>query len=403
MARQLNKLSANEVKNAKGSGKIRKLADGGGLTLIVKGESKYWWLRYRFAGNEKTLSLGSYPQVTLADARRARDEARALLQQNTDPSAHRQRESTQRVSDGENTFRTLCEDWYKQKHYVEVTEAHAIRNWRRLEIYTFPLLARRPIRSIQPADVLQVLDAIVKKGNTETAHRVKTLISLVFRYAVATSRVDSDVTRDLTGYLPNTKVKHQHALVRPDEVSQLLKDIRVYPGNFATSAALRLSPMVFTRPGDTRQMLWEHVDFDKAQWELPTTKNGAPLIVPLSHQAVALLKEVEPVTKHRSRYVFPNARDAKRPMSNVAIKAALDRMGYGGKMTAHGFRAMARTLLQEELKYSVHLIEMQLGHRVADMHGRAYNRTEFLDERREMMQAWANYLDKLCSIMDSPR
>jgi integrase len=142
-------------------------------------------------------------------------------------------------------------------------------------------------------------------------------------------------------------------------------------------------------------MLWEHIDFDKALWELPTTKNGAPLIVPLSRQAIAVLEEVEPVTKHRSPYVFPNARDAKRPMSNVAIKAALDRMGYGGKMTAHGFRAMARTLLQEELKYPVHLIEMQLAHRVADMHGRAYNRTEFLEDRREMMQAWADYLDTL--------
>jgi integrase len=395
MARQLNKLSANEVKNAKSSGKIRKLADGGGLTLVIKGESKYWWLRYRFAGNEKTLSLGSYPQVSLANARKARDEAKGLLKQNIDPSAHRQQESTQRVSDGENTFRSLCEDWYQQKHSAEVTESHAVRNWRRLEIYTFPQLARRPIRSIQPADILHVLDKIVKKGNVETAHRVKTLISLVFRYAVATSRVDSDVTRDLTGYLPKTQVKHQHALVRPDEVSRLLKDIEAYQGHFATSAALRISPLVFTRPGDTRQMLWEHIDFDKALWELPTTKNGAPLIVPLSRQAIAVLEEVEPVTKHRSPYVFPNARDAKRPMSNVAIKAALDRMGYGGKMTAHGFRAMARTLLQEELKYPVHLIEMQLAHRVADMHGRAYNRTEFLEDRREMMQAWADYLDTL--------
>lgn len=395
MARQLNKLSANEVKNAKDSGKMRKLADGGGLTLVIKGESKYWWLRYRFAGNEKTLSLGSYPQVSLAAARQARDEAKALLQQNIDPSAHKRQESTQRVSDGENTFRTLCEDWYQQKHSVEVTEAHAVRNWRRLEIYTFPLLAKRPIRSIQPADILQVLDGIVKKGNVETAHRVKTLISLVFRYAVATSRVDSDVTRDLTGYLPNTQVKHQHALVRPDEASLLLKDIHAYQGHFATSAALKFSPLVFTRPGDTRQMRWEHIDFEKAQWELPTTKNGAPLIVPLATQAIAILDEIEPLTKHRSPYVFPNVRDAKRPMSNVAIKAALDRMGYGGRMTAHGFRAMARTLLQEELKYPVHLIEMQLGHRVADMHGRAYNRTEFLDDRRSMMQIWADYLDKL--------
>jgi len=234
MARQLNKLSANEVKNAKGSGKIRKLADGGGLTLVIKGESKYWWLRYRFAGNEKTLSLGSYPQVSLADARKARDEAKGLLKQNIDPSAHRQQESTQRASDGENTFRALCEDWYQQKHSAEVTESHAVRNWRRLEIYTFPQLARRPIRSIQPADILHVLDKIVKKGNVETAHRVKTLISLVFRYGVATSRADSDVTRDLTGYLPKTQVKHQHALYKPDEVSRLLKDIQAYQGHFAT-------------------------------------------------------------------------------------------------------------------------------------------------------------------------
>lgn len=395
MARQLNKLSANEVKNAKGSGKIRKLADGGGLTLVIKGEAKYWWLRYRFAGNEKTLSLGSYPQVSLADARRARDDAKGLLQQNIDPSSHRQRESAQRTSDGENIFRSLCEDWFKQKHSVEVTESHAVRNWRRLEIYTFPLLARRPIRSIEPADILQVLDRITKKGNIETAHRVKTLISLVFRYAVATSRADSDVTRDLTGYLPKTQVKHQNALVRPDEVAILLKDIDTYQGHYATSAALKLSPLLFTRPGDMRQMLWDQIDFDKNQWELPTTKNGAPLVVPLSKQAVEILKEIEHVTRHRSPYVFPNARDAKRPMSNVAIKAALDRAGYGGRMTAHGFRAMARTLLQEELRYPVYLIEMQLGHRVADMHGRAYNRTEFLDERRSMMQHWADYLDEL--------
>ncbi|EBA01800.1 tyrosine-type recombinase/integrase [Marinobacter sp. ELB17] len=220
MARLLNKLSANEVKNAKGSGEIRKLADGGGLTLVIKRGSKYWWLRYRFAGNEKTLSIGGYPQVSLAAARQARDSAKELLKQYIDPSAHRRQESTQRTSDGENTFRTLCEDWYQQKHCVEVTEAHAVRNWRRLEIYTFPQLARRPIRSIQPVDILQVLDGIVKKGNIETAHRVKTLISLVFRYAVATSRVDSDVTRDLTGYLPKTQVIHQPALVRPDEVVQ---------------------------------------------------------------------------------------------------------------------------------------------------------------------------------------
>lgn len=395
MARPLNKLSANEVKNAKCSGKIRKLADGGGLTLVIKGDSKYWWLRYRFAGNERTLSLGSYPQVSLAAARQARDSARELLSQDIDPNSHRRQSSMQRASDGQNTFRALCEEWYQKKHSVDVTEGHAVRNWRRLEIYTFPSLSKLPINTILPADVRAVLDSIAKKGNLETAHRVKTLISQVFRYAVASSKADSDVTRDLTGYLPASKKRHQHALVKPSEVALLLKDIESYQGHYATNATLRLSSLVFTRPGDTRHMLWDQIDLERKQWELPTTKNGAPLVVPLSRQAIEILLEVEPVSRHRSPFVFPNARDANRPMSNVAIKAALDRMGYGGRMTAHGFRAMARTLLQEELKFPVHLIEMQLGHRVADMHGRAYNRTEFLEDRRAMMQSWADYLGDL--------
>lgn len=395
MSRQLNKLSANEVKNAKGTGTIRKLADGGGLTLVIKGEAKYWWFRYRFAGKEKTLSLGGYPQVSLAEARQARDTARKLLMQSIDPSAHRRGEGVQRALDGENTFSSVTSMWYEQKHKLEVTEGHYSRNWRRLEVYAFPRLARTPIRALQPRDILQVLDEITRQGSIETAHRVKTLISQVFRFAVARSLVESDVTRDLTGYLPKVKVQHQPAIVRPEEVSLLLKEIQAYQGYFATVAALRFAPLVFTRPGDTRQMRWDQLDLDKCQWELETTKNGAPLIVPLARQAMEILAGLEPVTRHRSIYVFPNARDAKRPMSNMALKGALDRLGYGGRMTAHGFRAMARTLLQEELKYPVHLIEMQLGHRVADMHGRAYNRTEFLDDRREMMQGWADYLDGL--------
>lgn len=398
MAGQLNKLSATEVKNAKGGAKVRKLADGGGLTLVIKGDSKYWWLRYRFAGKERTLSLGTYPQVSLADARMARDEAKKLLQQNIDPNAQRRVEETQRVLDGENTFSSVAEAWFNQKHKLEVSESHYGRNWRRLEIYAFPRLGRMPIRSIQPVDVLGVLDDISRTGSIETAHRVKTLISQVFRYGVVRSIVDSDATRDLIGYLPKIKVRHQPALVRPDEVSLLLKEIHAYQGQFATVAALKLSPLLFTRPGDTRQMRWDQIDMDKAQWELETTKNGDPLIVPLSSQAMEIIRGIEPVTRHRSQYVLPGARDAKRPMSNMALKGALDRMGYGGRMTAHGFRAMARTLLQEKLKYPVYLIEMQLGHRVADMHGRAYNRTEFLDDRREMMQAWADYLDGLRTL-----
>ncbi|PAU77702.1 integrase [Halovibrio salipaludis] len=395
MSRQLNKLTASQVKNAKCDGKIRKLADGGGLTLVVKGDAKYWWLRYRFAGNERTLSLGSYPHTSLADARQARDTAKRLLAQGTDPAADRQLQTDQRKEDSENTFSTVAKEWYDQKHALEVSESHAVRNWRRLELYTFPDLAKRPINDIQPPHVREVLDKIAKRGHLETAHRVKNVISLVFRYAVATHKAQFDVTRDLTGYLPASKVKHQPSLTTPTEVAELLQDIRAYQGQVAASSALKLSPLVFTRPGDTRKMQWDHINFERRQWEIPKTKNGLPLIVPLSRQALAILEGIQPITQHRSAYVFPNARDAKRPMSNVAIKKALDRMGYAGRFTAHGFRAMARTLLQEELNYPVHLIEMQLGHRVADMHGRAYNRTEFLDERREMMQRWADYLDEL--------
>jgi len=395
MSRQLNKLTASQVKNAKCDGKIRKLADGGGLTLVVKGDAKYWWLRYRFGGNERTLSLGSYPEVGLADAREERDSAKKLLAQGIDPSANRQLQTEQRKEDSENTFSVVAKEWYNKKHAPEVSESHAVRSWRKLELYTFPSLSTRPINEIQPPEIREILDKIVKRGHLETAHRVKNVVSLVFRYAVATHKAKFDVTRDLTGYLPSAKVKHQPSLTTPSEVAKLLKDIDAYQGMFAASRAFKLSPLVFTRPGDIRYMQWNHINFERAQWEIPKTKNGLPLIVPLSTQALEVLEGIQPITQHRSAYVFPNARDAKRPMSNAAIKAALDRMGYGGRFTAHGFRAMARTLLQEELHYPVHLIEMQLGHRVADMHGRAYNRTEFLTERREMMQTWADYLDNL--------
>ncbi len=398
MARQLNKLTAQQVKNAQSTGDVaRKIADGGGLTLCVKGDSKYWWLRYRVAGREKTLSLGTYPDVSLAEARNARDEAKALLKQGIDPSAEKQAKARELIKEHSNTFRELCKEWYEQKHLKEVTEGHAIRNWRRLELNTFPRFGSRPIESLKPTDVLEALNSISKRGHIETAQRVKTLISQVFRYAVVTSRAEFDITRDLAGYLPKSKVRHQPALVRPDEVALLMKEIYAYQGHVATVWALKMSAMVFTRSGDTRQMRWEDIDLIKQRWDIPKTKNGEPLVVPLASQVVEILREIEPITKHRSPYVFPNTRDPKQPMSNQAVKAALDRMGYRGKMTAHGFRATARTLLQEELKYPVYLIEMQLGHRVPDVHGRAYNRTEFLDDRREMMQAWADYLDKLRS------
>lgn len=395
MSRQLHKLTANQVKNATGTGTITKMGDGGGLTLVIKNNSKLWWFRYRYEGKAKTLSLGQYPQISLAAARTMSEEARSLLSKNIDPQQHKKSQATAQANESRNTFAAVATDWYQNKHQEEVTESHAIRNWRRLELYTFPSLGQKPMTEINATAVRLLLDKLVQKGTAETAHRVRSLISQVFRYAVVTDRAPSDVTRDLQGYLPASKVRHMPALVKKDEVAMLLKDIHAYQGFYATEAALKISPLLLARPGDIRSMQWEHIDFVESRWELETTKNGDPLIVPLPSQAMGIISEVEQISRHRSPYVFPNARDAKRPMTNNAIKAALDRMGYGGKMTAHGFRALARTLLQEEMGYPVHLIEMQLGHRVADMHGRAYNRTVFLKERTEMMQAWADYLEGL--------
>tara|TARA_R110002074_G_scaffold43516_2_gene113378 strand:- start:10377 stop:11609 length:1233 start_codon:yes stop_codon:yes gene_type:complete len=395
MSRAANKLTNTAVKNATTAGKAqRKLADGGGLTLVVKPESKVWWFRYRYDGKERTLTLGAYPQTSLKEARAKRDEAKQLLADGTDPVTHKNTHKADRVEAHTHTFKSVANEWLEEVHKKAVVEDHYNRNVRRLEQHAFPKLGRSPISEIDPTDILKPLRDIVKSGRTETAHRVKTLVGQVFRYAVSTGRAQRDVTADIRGILPASETKHHAAVVTPDEIADLLKRIDGYWGTPTVCFALKLSPLLFLRPGELRTMKWEQIDWEAATWTTERTKNGEPLIVPLSRQAIELLKEIREVNG-KWEWVFPGGHSKTKPMSNNAIRTALARLELHEVMSAHGFRAMARTVLTERLGFPAEIVEMQLAHKVKDMHGRAYNRTTWLPERRRMMQQWADYLDNL--------
>jgi integrase len=395
MSRAANKLTNTAVKNATTEGKAqRKLADGGGLTLVVKPESKVWWFRYRYDGKERTLTLGAYPQTSLKEARAKRDEAKQLLAEGIDPVSHRATAKAERVEATANTFKAMALDWLENVHKKKVGETTYPKNARRLEMYAFPKLGRRPITKIEPPDVLAVLRDIENRGHVDNAHRLKTLIGQVFRYAVNTGRAQRDVTADLRGMLPAPNVKHHAAVVTPEEIADLLRKVDSYWGSPTVCLALKLSPLLFLRPGNLRRMRWEEIDWEAATWTTERTKNGEALIVPLARQTIELLRELEGINGNRE-WVFPSGHGKGRPMSENAITGALNRLELKGIMSAHGFRAMAKTVLTERLGFRTEIIEMQMAHRVADVHGRAYNRTTWLPERRDMMQQWADYLDNL--------
>ena len=395
MSRQINKLTAIAVKMAKPQAKTTKLADGGGLYLEVRTTgSKYWRMKYRFAGKEKLLAIGTYPEVSLAAARKARDKAKQQLSESIDPSMAKQLERHLGEQIAANTFQLVAQEWLERVHQHEVVSDHYQRNRRRLERDAFPIIGKRPIAEITSPELLACLRRIEERGHIETAHRVKTLCGQVFRYGISTGRVERDPTPDLRGALRPSKTKHHAALTDPKEVAGLLRAIDGYGGQPTTTAALKLAPLVFTRPGELRQALWADIDLKEATWTFHASKTGQAHIVPLPTQAVAILGDLYGLTG-RTEYLFPGIRSSKRPMSNATIKAALDRMGFKGEMTAHGFRAMARTILAERLNYPEHYIEQQLAHTVKDSNGRAYNRTTHLEQRREMLQSWANYLDQL--------
>ncbi len=390
-------LTDRAIKSAKPEGKVQRLYDTGGLYLEISPTGGKWWrLKYRFAGKEKRISLGVYPRISLKKARHRRDEAHGLLDQGIDPSAHRKAQKAAQVAGVENSFEAVTKEWFA-KYEPTWAKSHSNRVLRLFERDVFPWVGTRPIGEITAPEVLAVLRRVEARGALETAHRARTNCGQVFRYAVATGRADRDPTGDLRGALPPVKGKHFAAVTDPKEAGELLRTLDSFVGTPVVRAALLLAPLVIVRPGELRQAEWRDIDLDAAEWRFTISKTQTQHIVPLSGQAVEILEDLHAITGRR-QYVFPGGRDPRRPMSNNAVLAAMRRLEIpNDKMSGHGFRAMARTIMDEVLGFRPELIEHQLAHAVKDPNGRAYNRTTHLAERRAMMQSWADYLDGLRS------
>ena len=389
-------LTDTAIRNAKKSEKPVRLFDGGGLYLeISPSGGKLWRLKYRFGGKEKRLAFGTYPDVTLAEARERREEARKLLANDVDPSEQKKAQKAASQERAANSFEVIAREWF-EKYRDTWAPSHSSKIIRRLEVDVFPWLGARPIAEITAPEILAVLRRIEGRGTLDTAHRAGGNCSQVFRYAIATGRAERDPVPDLRGALPPARGSNFAALTDPSKVAELLRAIDAFSGTFTVQCALRVAPLLFVRPGELRQAEWSGIDLEKGEWRYFVTKTKTEHLVPLSTQAVAILSELHPLSGN-GRFVFPGGRDPRRAMSEAAINAALRRMGYDTKteITGHGFRAMARTILAEELQQRPEVIEHQLAHAVPDALGTAYNRTKFLKERRAMMQLWADYLDRL--------
>jgi len=391
--------------------KSYKLADGGGMYLeVMPNGSKYWRIKYRIAGKEKRLALGVYPDVSLADARRKRDDARQKVAAGVDPSAVRKAEKRTARLNAANSFEAIAREWH-ERIAPTLSTSHSARNLRRLELYAFPRFGGRPIADLVPADILEALRRVEAKGTIETAHRLKSIIGQVMRYAVSTGRATRDITADLRDALTPVQVKHHAAVLEPADLGALLRAMDGYSGTRVVAAALRLAPLVALRPGELRQAEWSEFDLDGGMWTVPSARmkrrktekeNGQSHLVPLSTQAVAILRDVQGLSGN-GRYVFPSARGASRPMSDMALSAAFKRMGIDADTALpHGWRATLRTLAVEQLAFPAEAVELQLAHGVRDSLGRAYNRVQWLDVRRDLMQQWADYLDRLKSTRANP-
>jgi integrase len=389
-------LSDARIRRAKASEKPVKLFDGDGLFLLVTPRSGRWWrFKYRFGGKEKLLSVGTYPEISLAVARQRRDEGRRQVAQGIDPGAVRKAEKHATAAETE-TFEAVAREWHA-RFLSNWTTGHAVTIMSRLERDLFPWIGKRPIAEIKAPELLAVLRRVESRGALESAHRIRTIAGGVLRYAVVTGRAERDCSADLRGALPQPTEKHRAAITDPKEVAKLLRAIDGYQGHYITQCALRLAPLVFVRPGELRHAEWAEIDLAAALWSIPAEKmkTKEAHAVPLCPQAVEILTELRQLTGG-GRYVFPSVRSSARPMSENTVVAALRALGYEKeKMSGHGFRAMARTILDEVLGFPVDIIEHQLAHAVSDPLGRAYNRTKHIEKRREMMWTWADYLDGL--------
>ncbi|WP_415902190.1 tyrosine-type recombinase/integrase [Neptuniibacter sp. QD29_5] len=388
-------LTDRTIKSAKPREKDYKLSDEKGMYLLIKKSgSKLFYLKYRFNGKEKKLAFGPYPDVTLQKAREKRDEARRLLIDGIDPSAYKKSQKASEKLKTANSFQSIALEWFNT-HQSDKTPGYQKRVLRALEHDLFTSIGDTPITEITAPMLLNALRKVEDRGAIETAHRDKQIAGQVFRFAIATGRAERDPTPDLKGALKPAPTKHFAAVTTPKEAGRLMAAIDLFEGTPVVSAALKLSALFFCRPGELRHLKWSDINHEELRIELVAEKTHQQHIIPLSSQALAILKELHALTG-RGEYIFPSARGRSRCMSENAIRVALRTMGYDNEtMTPHGFRAMARTLLDEQLNYRVEWIEQQLAHAVKDANGRAYNRTKHLAQRTEMMQHWADYLDQL--------
>lgn len=392
------------IKNStKHSGKPAgdKHTDGGGMYLLVTSAGKYWRMNYRFDGKRKTLALGTYPEVSLAKARAKREKAREQLADDIDPSAVKRIEKAARLTAAENTFKAIALEWYGSKASSWST-THAETTIERMEKNIFPWLGARQLTDIEAPEVLATLRRIEARGAIDTTHRIKSIMSTVFRYAIATGRAIRNPAADVGVALKTTVKGHHPAIVEPKRFAQMMRDIYAYSGSNITRAAVQIHALTFQRPNEIRDMEWVEIDLDLGVWTVPASRmkgnlerkaNGDAHTVPLSTQAIAILKDLHPLTGHHTK-VFPSERGQGRSISENTARQALRSMGYLDHVP-HGFRASARTLIREELHYDKEVIERQLSHGSDESLGGAYDRTQFLAERGKMMQRWADYLDKL--------
>ncbi len=389
-------LSDTKVRNAKPREKAYKIADGKGLFLTISPNgSKYWRFKYHFNNKEKLLALGVYPDVSLAQARDKHLEARRLIANGIDPSIDKQIKKRAKKVAAENSFEAIAREWYA-KYSPTWASNHSEKIIRRFERDLFPWLGNRPINEITAQELLIILRRIENRGAIDTAHRAKQNCSQVFRYALATGRADRDPANDLRGALPPVKENHHATITEPKAIGELLRATNSYQGFLVTKCALKLAPLVFVRPGELRKAEWSEFNFETAEWRIPAAKMKMRVvhIVPLSTQAITILRELQPLTGD-GKYVFPSVRSPQRPMSDNTVTGALRRLGYtGDDMTGHGFRSMASTLLNEQ-GWNRDAIERQLAHTERNNVRAAYNYAEYLPERRKMMQHWSNYLDEL--------
>jgi integrase len=399
MPKRIAPLSEIQVRNAKPQEKQSTLFDGGGLYLLISPTGgKLWRLKYSLFGKEKLLALGTYPEISLADARQRREEARKQVANGIDPGELKKAKKTSFEESDENSFEVVAREWHG-KFLLDKSDSYRDKMLANFERDVFPWIGKIDVNILKAPELLTVLRRIEGRGALETAHRTRSACSQVLRYSVATGRAEKNCASDLIGALPAYKKGHRAALTDPKDVAPLLRAIDDYLGTFPVKCALKLAPLFFVRPGELRKAEWSEFDFEAAEWRISGVKMkmNNDHIVPLASQALTILKELQPLTGH-SKFLFPSSRSPLRPMSDNAILSALRRMGFEkDEMSGHGFRALARTILDEVLHVRPDFIEHQLAHAVKDPNGRAYNRTAHLVERKKMMQSWADYLDKLKS------